>query len=322
MSELVGNAVEHAGTEIDVWVSMRGATVHLAVQDRSTRPPLLRGSDPTRPGGVWAPGMGLRIVAATATAWGALPSSDGKVVLATPCGGAEAGVMTFFTDGGARLHVAVQHESNRITVTLTGELDRVSGPPLADVLDAAMDGGIRHVCVSMAQVGFVDVGGVRVLLRAHQVGKRRGVVFLLQDPQPHVVWLLRGTEAADLLLGAPLAPEGEPAMVPHAADGRDDRADGRDKRAGRRDERADERDRRADERDRSADMRDDTADERDRQADDREEWADDRERLAQERNHLLDERQQKVQEHQRWEDVREELADARDRDLRRREQEL
>lgn len=222
--------------------------------------------------------------------------------------------MTFFTDGGARLHVAMQRESNRITVTLTGELDRVSGPPLADVLDAAMDGGIRHVCVSMAQVGFVDVGGLRVLLRAHQVGKRRGVVFLLQDPQPHVVWLLRGTEAADLLLGASLAPEGEPAMVPHAADARDKRADGRDKRA-------DERDRRADERDRRADLRDDTADERDRQADDREEWADDRERLAQERNHLLDERQQRVQEHQRWEDVREELADARERDLRRREQE-
>ncbi|MEV4642215.1 ATP-binding protein [Actinoplanes sp. NPDC049548] len=80
VSELVGNAVEHAGTNLDVWVSMRGAMVHLAVQDRSPAlPPLLD----ARPGNVRAGGMGLRIVAATATAWGALPCAVGKVVWAT-----------------------------------------------------------------------------------------------------------------------------------------------------------------------------------------------------------------------------------------------
>ncbi|MEV4704284.1 ATP-binding protein [Actinoplanes sp. NPDC049316] len=82
VSELVANAVEHSGTDMDVRVSLRGALLHLAVQDRSRDLPRLLdlGEDPAA---LRKRGMGLRIVAATATAWGAMRCQPGKVVWAT-----------------------------------------------------------------------------------------------------------------------------------------------------------------------------------------------------------------------------------------------
>ncbi|MEU4427638.1 ATP-binding protein [Actinoplanes sp. NPDC024001] len=77
-SELVANAVEHAGTDMDLWISVRDTMLHVAVHDGSPRLPRL--IDAAHP---WEPGAGLRIVAAAATAWGALPTQTGKIVWAT-----------------------------------------------------------------------------------------------------------------------------------------------------------------------------------------------------------------------------------------------
>ncbi|GAA3346296.1 hypothetical protein GCM10020358_56740 [Amorphoplanes nipponensis] len=78
VTELVHNAVRHAGTGIVVTLSRRGAGVHLAVNDDDPRLPV---PDPAlrEPGdGV----HGLAAVHAAATAWGAMPTSTGKVVWA------------------------------------------------------------------------------------------------------------------------------------------------------------------------------------------------------------------------------------------------
>jgi len=204
--------------------------------------------------------------------------------------------VTGLSDDGGRLHIAVHTAGNRTTLTLTGELDQYSGPQLAQLLDMAMDGSVEHVDVQMAQVGFVDVDGVRELVRAYRLGAGRGVKLTLRDPQPDIVWLLRITGAA-LLLGGSTAPPppveaGEPLedtpSVPLAG---------------------------------IASERDQRANERDRRADEREEHADDRDLLAQERDRVVDEREQRVSDHQRWEDIREDMADARERDLERRESE-
>ena len=82
VSELVANAVEHAGTPITVIVSRRGTGVHTIVRDGS--PDLPRLLDTVR----WnrspfGRGTGLHTVHATATGWGALPCGEGKVVWAT-----------------------------------------------------------------------------------------------------------------------------------------------------------------------------------------------------------------------------------------------
>ncbi|MEV6598312.1 ATP-binding protein [Actinoplanes sp. NPDC051346] len=84
MSELVTNAVEHAGTRIDVAVSRRGTTLHIAVRDRDPRLPRVLDLAPVRAGlPLDERGRGLRVVHADSTAWGALPTADGKLVWAT-----------------------------------------------------------------------------------------------------------------------------------------------------------------------------------------------------------------------------------------------
>jgi anti-sigma regulatory factor (Ser/Thr protein kinase) len=83
-SELVSNAIRHAGTDLLVTVSRRDAGLHLAILDGS---PVL--PSPRHPadasGSLTDRGRGLQIVQGVADAWGALPTHDGagKVVWAT-----------------------------------------------------------------------------------------------------------------------------------------------------------------------------------------------------------------------------------------------
>ncbi|WIM93130.1 ATP-binding protein [Actinoplanes oblitus] len=85
VSELVLNAIEHAGTSITVIISRRGDGLHLAVGDGDPRLPRLSGGFPALPPDDAAPqrGSGLHVVHAAATLWGAMPTHDGKVVWAT-----------------------------------------------------------------------------------------------------------------------------------------------------------------------------------------------------------------------------------------------
>jgi Histidine kinase-like ATPase domain len=86
VSELVTNAIQHAGTEILVTVSRRGTGLYLAVRDESPTLPRLREPAAARSGGSERDvGRGLRIVRGTARAWGALPTHDGvgKIVWAS-----------------------------------------------------------------------------------------------------------------------------------------------------------------------------------------------------------------------------------------------
>jgi hypothetical protein len=83
MSELVTNAVEHAGTDLTAVVTRRGSGLQLAVADGSAEHPRLIKMRPPRRGcPLDERGRGLRTVAATATAWGSLPTPLGKVVWA------------------------------------------------------------------------------------------------------------------------------------------------------------------------------------------------------------------------------------------------
>lgn len=83
-SELVSNAIRHAGTAIDVTASLNQDAFRIRVYDRSDSPPILREPAPFDPGALPASrGHGLRLVAAHATAWGSNRTKDGKVVWAS-----------------------------------------------------------------------------------------------------------------------------------------------------------------------------------------------------------------------------------------------
>ncbi len=78
-TELVGNAVRHAGTPIELVITRTRWHLHLAVRDYATQRARLVG-----PNGEDEPGgRGLLIVEALTTSWGCTPTRDGKVTWAT-----------------------------------------------------------------------------------------------------------------------------------------------------------------------------------------------------------------------------------------------
>jgi len=77
VTELAANALRHAAGPRSVILSATPYHLHVAVRDRSTDLPAVRGGDDG------LGGRGLRIVEALTSAWGSTPTRDGKVVWAT-----------------------------------------------------------------------------------------------------------------------------------------------------------------------------------------------------------------------------------------------
>jgi anti-sigma regulatory factor (Ser/Thr protein kinase) len=77
-SELVTNAVRHAGTPFELTLAHTPRYLHIAVRDDDPRPAVRQEHDVLASGG-----RGLRIVERTALSWGSSPAQSGKVVWAT-----------------------------------------------------------------------------------------------------------------------------------------------------------------------------------------------------------------------------------------------
>jgi len=76
VSELVTNAIVHAGSAATVVASQSDGAIRVEVHDHGTDAPMVRDRD-RGPGG-----LGLRLVASLADAWGWEPNDDGKLVWA------------------------------------------------------------------------------------------------------------------------------------------------------------------------------------------------------------------------------------------------
>jgi anti-sigma regulatory factor (Ser/Thr protein kinase) len=76
-SELVTNAVVHAGTQLQVSFSRCGGRLRLAVRDHSSRPPTPRMVGPES-----SEGRGMLLVEAMCASWGVMLTAGGKVVWA------------------------------------------------------------------------------------------------------------------------------------------------------------------------------------------------------------------------------------------------
>lgn len=90
VSELVTNAIRHAGTDIDVELLLRGDFLHLRVHDRSTAAPR-RHAETVAANAARTGGRGLHLIDVYASGWGHVVGTGGKVVWATlrarPIGG-------------------------------------------------------------------------------------------------------------------------------------------------------------------------------------------------------------------------------------------
>ena len=75
VSEVVTNAVRHAGPPHSLRVSQAGDTLRVEVADSAPQAPILNQQDPLS-----TSGRGLRILDQLATRWGSEPTEDGKAV--------------------------------------------------------------------------------------------------------------------------------------------------------------------------------------------------------------------------------------------------
>jgi anti-anti-sigma regulatory factor len=91
VSELVSNAVKHAGTDMHLTAVLRANHLHLTVRDGSPHPPVATGFDVDDALPMPEDGRGLYLINIYATAWGSIPTNGGKTVWATlrisPAGG-------------------------------------------------------------------------------------------------------------------------------------------------------------------------------------------------------------------------------------------
>ncbi len=75
VSEVVTNAVRHAGPPHSLRLSQAGDTLRVEVADSEPQAPILNQQDPLA-----TSGRGLRILDQLATRWGSEPTEDGKAV--------------------------------------------------------------------------------------------------------------------------------------------------------------------------------------------------------------------------------------------------
>jgi serine phosphatase RsbU (regulator of sigma subunit) len=101
VSELVTNAILHAGGIAGVRVAEQGTGVRVEVHDRTRVPPVM-----ARQSAESMTGRGLRLVASISTAWGAEPTAEGKMIWAELTAGhvaspfEDAGLLELWADDG------------------------------------------------------------------------------------------------------------------------------------------------------------------------------------------------------------------------------
>jgi anti-sigma B factor antagonist len=91
---------------------------------------------------------------------------------------------------GLEARVAVRDRSRRCTVSLHGELDAMTAPPLLAMLCDLVDAGHACVDLDMHEVTFVDAAGLRTLQQVARTAESRGGRLSLWQTARHVDRLL------------------------------------------------------------------------------------------------------------------------------------
>jgi anti-anti-sigma factor len=96
------------------------------------------------------------------------------------------------------LTIDQRDEGGAAVIALTGELDAHSSRGLAECIDALAQAERREVVIDLADVGFVDSSGLRVLIRAQREFGDAGGSFLLRGASPAFTRLVEITGLTDL----------------------------------------------------------------------------------------------------------------------------
>jgi anti-anti-sigma factor len=94
------------------------------------------------------------------------------------------------------LVLAAHTEGDDLVIALVGELDPHTAPLLEhEIADGLADEvSPRRVILDVAELGFMDSSGLRVIIRAHQELEARGAQLVLRSPSETVLRLLEITD--------------------------------------------------------------------------------------------------------------------------------
>lgn len=83
--------------------------------------------------------------------------------------------------------IPIRREDDVVVVTPVGEMDAVTSPALAEVLDGVLTVDLpQGVVVDLAKVGFCDSRCIGVLVAAYRQARDLGIGLVVAEPQQQV----------------------------------------------------------------------------------------------------------------------------------------
>ena len=104
------------------------------------------------------------------------------------------------------------------TITLAGEIDLDTAPPVHVMIENCLRGGIRTIDIDLTVLDFCDISGLNAFLAAAQRAATAGATLSLRHPRPNLARLLHLTGTGFLLGTQPLAVPPEVPRSPATAD--------------------------------------------------------------------------------------------------------
>ncbi|MEU6388046.1 STAS domain-containing protein [Streptomyces sp. NPDC046939] len=90
-----------------------------------------------------------------------------------------------------RLRVATTTRGDARVITVSGEIDHESGPPLREAAVDALAGRVPRLVVDLSAVTFMDSAGLNILLRAHRRAHDAGGWLRLAGVSANVLRILQ-----------------------------------------------------------------------------------------------------------------------------------
>jgi anti-sigma B factor antagonist len=100
---------------------------------------------------------------------------------------------------GSDFRITVRSERDATVLALAGELDLASYPRLEEAIDRALESGARLVVVELEQLEFMDVAGLRSVVRSAQRARGIGSRLVVAAPRVAVTRLLSMTDQQSAL---------------------------------------------------------------------------------------------------------------------------
>jgi anti-sigma B factor antagonist len=98
-----------------------------------------------------------------------------------------------------QLQIELRRQSDRVIVSLAGELDMANAPLLQSTLEGSELEGIGTVVLDLQKLDFLDSTGLRIILSAREMCWRRAQEFAVTEGSQQVQRLLSVTGVGEHL---------------------------------------------------------------------------------------------------------------------------